>query len=638
MSDTPRRATRATDRDAPRRRAPTRADRADARGPRDADARAPRSARIVMNRIEFDAAAGTDGTTRDDAVARIRAEYATYARKSRAVHEAKLAMARAAVKRAERANEGTGAARRAAEALERARDEATRELERDMAQDIAEAEAEMEESAKTEAATRTAIERHLETERAKAAEAEATTRERLRPGADEEESATYEEADDYRTTSPEGKGLREVTGEDEGEARASAFSRVRGLLTKKASVSRASEDVAEVAAKTDSGRVSMAALAPKPALMSELAPEPVESTAPEAGATDRAFDPHDALLRRLKSSSLKSDSGESRARAAPAEPAGRSARETLSVAPRAQKISDPFAPPRGLGAAINAIVENKGSATAAQSIESAFGIPTAPEVRASVAPKSILEPSRARDDVFAPETKRIPPELPAAPVRVEPNPYVMSKQDLRPAPRRRVGFPSAYRNAHSAQAPIETHAQEAPRDQYSPDANVGATTEDAARRRGRDLALTPSNQLSPPITANSSESSAQRPELKPKIPRMLVPSSPFKISEVRNLFSFARHGRYGELKKLIMKGVPLDARDEMGNSALIIACQNGQGRCVKLLIRSGADPNVQNKHGNTSLHFSLHFRFDAISDFLQRHGGLTNIQNHDGQTCYEFVG
>ena len=30
-----------------------------------------------------------------------------------------------------------------------------------------------------------------------------------------------------------------------------------------------------------------------------------------------------------------------------------------------------------------------------------------------------------------------------------------------------------------------------------------------------------------------------------------------------------------------MKGVPLDARDEMGNTSLIIACQNGQGRCVK---------------------------------------------------------
>jgi len=584
-------------------------------------------------------AAGTS-TTRDDAVARIRAEYATYARKSAAVHEAKLAMARAALKRAERAGEGAREARDAVERLERARDDARRELDEDMARDVADAEAAREETQTEAAAARAAIERHLEAERAKAAEAEATTREALRPRASEEERATYEEADEYRTTSPEGKGLREAVGEGEGEgeARASAFSRVRGLLTKKASISRASEDVAEAATKTTSGRVSMAALAPKPALVSELAPKPVESTAPEAGATERAFDPHDALLRRLKSSSLKSDSGESRARAAePAEPATRSERETRSVAPRAQQISDPFAPPRGLGAAIDAIVENKGSATAAQSIESAFGMPNAPEARVSVAPKSILEPSRARDDVFAPETKRVPPALPAAPVRVEPNPYVMSKQDLRPAPRRRVGFPSAYRNTHSTQAPIEVHEREASRDQYSPDANVGETT-DAARRRGRDLALTPSNQLSPPVTADSNESSAQRPELKPKIPRILVPSSPFKISEVRNLFSFARHGRYGELKKLIMKGVPLDARDEMGNTALIIACQNGQGRCVKLLIRSGADPNVQNKHGNTSLHFSLHFRFDAISDFLQRHGGLTNIQNLDGQTCYEFVG
>merc|ERR1712159_588839 len=88
----------------------------------------------------------------------------------------------------------------------------------------------------------------------------------------------------------------------------------------------------------------------------------------------------------------------------------------------------------------------------------------------------------------------------------------------------------------------------------------------------------------------------------------LAPDSAFKISEVRNLFSYARHGRYGELKQLIMKGVPLDARDEMGNTSLIIACQNGQGRCVKLLVRSGADTNLPNKRGNTALHFSVHFR------------------------------
>jgi hypothetical protein len=406
---------------------------------------------------------------------------------------------------------------------------------------------------------------------------------------------------------------------------------VRRTLTK---TSTANEDVEADGRTTSSAREGVAV---KSALMRALAPEPVESNAPEARVIEQAFDPHDALLRRLKASSLKSEAEGSRARDAPAKPVAPIARETPSFAPRAHETSDPFAPPRGLGAAINAIMENKSSAAAARSIESAFGMPNAPDARVSVASKSILEPDRARDDVFAPDTKKVPGALPAAPVHVEPNPYVMAAQDLRPAPRRRIGFPSAYRNAQSAEVSTAKHAREAVRGRDSPNANVAAT-EDAAIPRERDLALTPSNQLSAPVTADPSESLPQRPELKPKIPRILVPSSPFKISEVRNLFSFARHGRYGELKKLIMKGVPLDARDEMGNSALIIACQNGQGRCVKLLIRSGADPNVQNKHGNTPLHFSLHFRFDAISDFLQRHGGMTDIQNHDGQTCYEFVG
>lgn len=53
---------------------------------------------------------------------------------------------------------------------------------------------------------------------------------------------------------------------------------------------------------------------------------------------------------------------------------------------------------------------------------------------------------------------------------------------------------------------------------------------------------------------------------------MFVLSLLFKILEVWNFFSFVRYGRYGELKKLIMKGVFFDVWDEMGNLVFIIVC------------------------------------------------------------------
>ena len=141
------------------------------------------------------------------------------------------------------------------------------------------------------------------------------------------------------------------------------------------------------------------------------------------------------------------------------------------------------------------------------------------------------------------------------------------------------------------------------------------------------------------VDSDSNENASFQPVvLKPKIPRSLVVPQRFKVTEMRNLFSFARHGRYAPMKDLLTKGVPIDARDENGNSALITACQNGQGRLVKLLVRSGADPNIQNKRGNTALHFAVLFKFDVIADFMIKHGARTDIRNVEGLTCYEFFG
>jgi hypothetical protein len=73
--------------------------------------------------------------------------------------------------------------------------------------------------------------------------------------------------------------------------------------------------------------------------------------------------------------------------------------------------------------------------------------------------------------------------------------------------------------------------------------------------------------------------------------------------ELEEIFSFARHGRCEEIEKLLDQGLPVDVRDEWGNTLLIIACQNGNKRAAKTVLRRGANINSRNFKGNTPLHY-----------------------------------
>ena len=557
-----------------------------------------------------------------DAVAALERRYEGLKKKTTAVYEAKLVMARNAVKRAERRGDGNvDALRGETRALEARRDAALVDLDDELTRESGKTREEMEAEAREESVRRERAElvvRHLEEERAKAGEAEA----RRRPAARtrEEEEELHEEAEEHRSRSPEGTSPREVGGEDARVEGLSAFGRMKRNLSKQPETRRPVKRVAEVVEEARV-KVNMAALAPRP--MVETRVESVQSQPP-------MMDPHDALLNRLTKNKPQREKTSAHVDAQRGMERMRVDSNPAPVVPRAfapepvksAHRNDPFEPPRGLSAAVKAIMAED---TNKQTIESAFGMPQSKTNSGATASER-----RASDDVFAPEPKSDP--VPAPPLRAESNPYLLSKRDLRPAPGRRVGSQSTYqtRQKHSTDDPSRRARLTA---EVVPHRSAETRVEEPER-----LALAPSNHHPHPPADSGSDSPTQSLQLKPKIPRALVPDSAFKISEVRNLFSYARHGRYGELKQLIMKGVPLDARDEMGNTSLIIACQNGQGRCVKLLVRSGADTNLQNKRGNTALHFSVHFRFDAVSDFLQRHGAATNIQNQEGQTCYEFVG
>ena len=105
---------------------------------------------------------------------------------------------------------------------------------------------------------------------------------------------------------------------------------------------------------------------------------------------------------------------------------------------------------------------------------------------------------------------------------------------------------------------------------------------------------------------------------------------------LEDIFSYARHNRLDQVKRLFGAGTDPDCRDQHGNTLLSIACQNGLKRMAKLVLRRGADINAQNYKGNTPLHFCYTYGYgETLGAYLASKGADTTLRNHDGMTCHD---
>jgi hypothetical protein len=108
--------------------------------------------------------------------------------------------------------------------------------------------------------------------------------------------------------------------------------------------------------------------------------------------------------------------------------------------------------------------------------------------------------------------------------------------------------------------------------------------------------------------------------------------------DVEDIFSYARHGRCADIERLLDKGIPLNVRDEYGNTILTIACQNGNKKVAKLVLRRGADINARNHKGNTPLHYCFHYGYgDTLGQYLMEKGANSSIRNNAGRPCWDGV-
>eukprot|EP00891_Asterochloris_glomerata_P003042 jgi/Astpho2/3042/e_gw1.00051.319.1_t len=80
--------------------------------------------------------------------------------------------------------------------------------------------------------------------------------------------------------------------------------------------------------------------------------------------------------------------------------------------------------------------------------------------------------------------------------------------------------------------------------------------------------------------------------------------------------------RYDEARSLLKSSAQVDVRDGAGNTPLILACQAGHGRLIKLLLRKGADINAYNSTGRTALQAAAAGQHQAAVKYLRSLGAI----------------
>ncbi len=73
-----------------------------------------------------------------------------------------------------------------------------------------------------------------------------------------------------------------------------------------------------------------------------------------------------------------------------------------------------------------------------------------------------------------------------------------------------------------------------------------------------------------------------------------------------------------QIKALLARGAQVNARDVLGNTALIRASAFRGSSVLKMLLAYGADPTVKNRRGQTALHRAIRARNTTNSALLRQ--------------------
>ncbi|MGD9873455.1 MAG: ankyrin repeat domain-containing protein [Kiritimatiellia bacterium] len=87
----------------------------------------------------------------------------------------------------------------------------------------------------------------------------------------------------------------------------------------------------------------------------------------------------------------------------------------------------------------------------------------------------------------------------------------------------------------------------------------------------------------------------------------------------------ARRNQVDIARKLIERGAPIDAQDEVGKTPVHEAVRFGMEDVALFLLDQGADPNLADNNSDTPLETALYFGYPAFAHALVRHGATVDV-------------
>ena len=79
-----------------------------------------------------------------------------------------------------------------------------------------------------------------------------------------------------------------------------------------------------------------------------------------------------------------------------------------------------------------------------------------------------------------------------------------------------------------------------------------------------------------------------------------------------------------KVEEAIMNGANVNATDDYGNTALMLAASHGQTEVAEVLLKHGADVNAKNNNGNTALTLATKKGRTKTVELLRRYGAKTH--------------
>jgi hypothetical protein len=99
----------------------------------------------------------------------------------------------------------------------------------------------------------------------------------------------------------------------------------------------------------------------------------------------------------------------------------------------------------------------------------------------------------------------------------------------------------------------------------------------------------------------------------------------------------AAKGQVSVIQDLLGAGVDINARYDIGRTALMIAAQKRRTAAVDVLLDSGADPNLQDANGETALMLATLEADLTIVKLLIRRGANPAVRTRNGRTALDYA-